>query len=60
MFAAHAYFLLRSLRYVVLPDPTSPSSVTVTQGQRAARIQFLFGIAMSQIVFGWLLIVGVN
>lgn len=60
MFAANAFFLLRSLRYVVLPDPTSPSSVTVTQGQRAARIQFLFGIAMSQIVFGWLLIVGVN
>lgn len=60
MFAANAFFLLRSLRYVVLPDPASPSSVTVTQGQRTSRIQFLFGIAMSQIVFGWLLIVGVN
>lgn len=60
MFAANAFFFLRSLRYVVLPDPASPSSVTVTQGQRAARIQFLFGIAMSQILFGWLLIVGIN
>ncbi|WFD27684.1 Protein transport protein yif1 [Malassezia nana] len=59
MFASNAFFLLRSLRYVVLPDPTSPSSVTVTQAQRTARIQFLFGIAMSQMLFGWLLIVGV-
>ncbi|KAI3618462.1 hypothetical protein CBS9595_002825 [Malassezia furfur] len=59
VFAANAFFLLRSLRYVVLPDPSSPSSVTVTQGQRATRIQFLFAIAMSQIVFGWLLVIGV-
>ena len=59
VFAANAFFLLRSLRYVVLPDPSSPSSVTVTQVQRATRIQFLFGIAMSQIVFGWLLVIGV-
>ena len=28
VFAANAFFLLRSLRYVVLPDPSSPSSVT--------------------------------
>ena len=59
VFAANAFFLLRSLRYVVLPDPTSPSSVTFTQAQRASRIQFLFAIAMSQILFGWLLIAGV-
>ncbi|WFC97389.1 Protein transport protein yif1 [Malassezia yamatoensis] len=59
VFAANAFFLLRSLRYVVLPDPSSPSSVTVTQTQRATRIQFLFAIAMSQIVFGWLLVIGV-
>ncbi|WFD30692.1 Protein transport protein yif1 [Malassezia sp. CBS 17886] len=59
VFAANAFFLLRSLRYVVLPDPSSPSSATVTQAQRTTRIQFLFGIAVSQIVFGWFLIASV-
>lgn len=73
VFAANAFFLvrapvcvdsmsdrqLRSLRYVVLPDPAMTSSVAVTHSQRTSRIQFLFGIAVSQIVFGWLLIAGV-
>ncbi|KAN0061707.1 Protein transport protein yif1 [Thecaphora frezii] len=58
-FAANAFFLLRSLRYVVLPDPSNPSSVTITHAQRSRRIQFLFSIAVSQIVMGWLLIVGI-
>ena len=60
MFGANAFFYLRSLRYVVLPDPASPSSVTVTPGQRAARIQFLFGIARSQLLFGGLMTEGIN
>lgn len=58
-FAANAFFLLRSLRYVVLPDPSSPSSQTITHAQRSRRIQFLFCIAMAQIVFGWALIIGI-
>lgn len=57
--AANAFFLLRSLRYVVLPDPSSPSSVTITHAQRSRRIQFLFSIAVAQSVFGWLLIIGI-
>ncbi|UZJ52861.1 hypothetical protein CBS101457_002181 [Exobasidium rhododendri] len=57
--AANAFFLLRSLRYVVLPDPSSPSSVTITQAQRSRRIQFLFSIAVAQSVFGWFLILGI-
>lgn len=58
-FAANAFFLLRSLRYVVLPDPSSPSSQTITHAQRSRRIQFLFCIAVAQIVFGWALIIGI-
>lgn len=57
--AANAFFLLRSLRYVVLPDPSSPSSVTITHAQRSRRIQFLFSIAVAQSVFGWALIIGI-
>ncbi|PWO00926.1 YIF1-domain-containing protein [Tilletiopsis washingtonensis] len=57
--AANAFFLLRSLRYVVLPDPSNPSSVTITQAQRSRRIQFLFSIAMAQTLFCFLLIIGI-
>ncbi|PKI84444.1 hypothetical protein MVES_001494 [Malassezia vespertilionis] len=59
VFAANAFFLLRSLRYVILPDPSSPSNSTITPLQRSTRIQFLFAIAVSQIIFGWLLVIGV-
>ncbi|KAK0520750.1 Protein transport protein yif1 [Tilletia horrida] len=59
MFAANAFLILRSLRYVVLPDPSNPSSVTITHAQRSKRIQFLFGLAVAQIVLGWLLVVGI-
>ncbi|KAE8223892.1 hypothetical protein CF319_g3149 [Tilletia indica] len=58
-FAANSFFLLRSLRYVVLPDPSNPSSVTITHAQRSKRIQFLFSIAVAQIILGWLLVVGI-
>ncbi|KZO97531.1 YIF1-domain-containing protein [Calocera viscosa TUFC12733] len=55
-FAATAFFLLRSLRQVVLPDPSvSPSNVTVTSAQRGRRIQFLFIIAVSQLLYMWIL-----
>lgn len=57
--AANAFFLLRSMRYVILPDPSSPSSVTITHAQRSRRIQFLFSIAVAQSIFGWLLIIGI-
>jgi len=52
-FCATAFFLLRSLRYVVLPDPaSSPNSVgTVTQAQRTRRIGFLFIVAVSQAIY---------
>jgi predicted metal-binding membrane protein len=57
---AHAFLhQLRSLRYVVLPDPSNPSSVTITHAQRSRRIQFLFSIAMAQTLFCFLLIIGI-
>ncbi|PWN40915.1 YIF1-domain-containing protein [Ceraceosorus guamensis] len=57
--AANAFFLLRSLRYVVLPDPSSPSSVTITPQTRSRRIQFLFAIAAVQTLYCFLLIIGI-
>lgn len=50
---------LRSLRYVVLPDPSSPSSVTITPQTRSRRIQFLFAIAAVQTLYCFLLIIGI-
>lgn len=57
--AANAFFTLRSLRYVVLPDPSSPSSVTVTHSQRSKRIQFLFAIAVLQLPLCFAMVVGI-
>ncbi|KZT58183.1 putative ER to Golgi transport-related protein [Calocera cornea HHB12733] len=55
-FCATAFFLLRSLRQVVLPDASAaPSNVTVTSAQRGRRIQFLFMIAVSQLLYMWIL-----
>ncbi|KAI0045930.1 hypothetical protein FA95DRAFT_75407 [Auriscalpium vulgare] len=53
VFFANAFFLLRSLRSVVLPDPSSaPAAVgTVSHAQRSRRITFLFLIAVVQVVF---------
>jgi len=52
-FFANAFFLLRSLRSVVLPDAlNSPANVgTVNPSQRKKRITFLFLEAVSQIVY---------
>ncbi|WRT70708.1 uncharacterized protein IL334_007706 [Kwoniella shivajii] len=55
-FGANAFFLLRSLKYVLLPD-ASVSNVTTTlsHSQRSRRVQFLFFMAMSQVLWmGWL------
>ncbi|EKM74715.1 hypothetical protein AGABI1DRAFT_47504 [Agaricus bisporus var. burnettii JB137-S8] len=58
-FLATAFFLLRSLRSVVLPDPsisisTNPNpttTVTVNPAQRRRRITFLFFEAVLQIIY---------
>ncbi|KIM75121.1 hypothetical protein PILCRDRAFT_827537 [Piloderma croceum F 1598] len=57
-FFANAFFLLRSLRSVVLPDAlNSPANVgTVNPSQRKKRITFLFLEAVSQIVYMGVLI----
>ena len=60
VFSANAFFLLRSLRYVLLPDagPSSGSaaSYTVARSQRNRRTQFLFVYSyVVQFVFMWLL-----
>jgi len=55
-FLANAFFLLRSLRSVVLPDVTQVNVGTVNQAQRSRRITFLFLVAMTQILYMWILI----
>ncbi|KAI0056145.1 protein transporter yif1 [Artomyces pyxidatus] len=53
VFFANAFFLLRSLRSVVLPDPSAaPAAVgTVSHAQRSRRITFLFLVAVVQVLF---------
>lgn len=55
---ANSFFLLRSLRYVLLPDnSTSGSTHTINPGQRQRRIQFLFFYSfIGQIILMWFLI----
>ncbi|PLW16471.1 hypothetical protein PCANC_18564 [Puccinia coronata f. sp. avenae] len=60
VFGANAFFLLRSLRYVILPDPSgqtfgSATTSTVNSTQKSRRIQFLFAISVSQLASMWLL-----
>ena len=50
---------LRSLRYVLLPDTSSNMSAvtseTLSHSQRSRRVQFLFVMAISQVLWmGWL------
>ncbi|KAI4244390.1 MAG: hypothetical protein LQ352_006834 [Teloschistes flavicans] len=60
-FSANAFFLLRSLKYVLLPDsssthPASGSMHTVARSQRTRRTQFLFIYSyIVQFVFMWVL-----
>lgn len=56
---AIGFFLLRSLRYIVLPDSSTTSS-TVLNPQRKRRIHFLFAMAILQLVSMWFLSVTVN
>ncbi|KAF2083330.1 YIF1-domain-containing protein [Saccharata proteae CBS 121410] len=59
-FMANAFFLLRSLKYVLLPE-TSPNtsggaSYTATRSQRTRRTNFLFGYSyVVQFAFMWYL-----
>ncbi|WWC72582.1 uncharacterized protein I206_106544 [Kwoniella pini CBS 10737] len=55
-FGANAFFLLRSLKYVLLPDASvSTVTTTLSHSQRSRRVQFLFFMAMSQVIWmGWL------
>jgi len=58
-FSANAFFLLRSLRSVVLPDPSiNPNSTaTINSSQRRRRITFLFLEAVfCQIVYMFILV----
>lgn len=58
-FAANAFFLLRSLRSVVLPDPSmNPhTTATVNSSQRRRRITFLFLEAVfCQLVYMFILV----
>ncbi|KXN88694.1 Protein transport protein yif1 [Leucoagaricus sp. SymC.cos] len=63
-FLANAFFLLRSLRSVVLPDPSisisnnpnPTSTVTVNPAQRRRRITFLFFEAVLQIFYMGILV----
>ncbi|EZF28388.1 transport protein [Trichophyton mentagrophytes] len=61
-FLANAFFLLRSLKYVLLPDSSSDAAMrggampTVARSQRNRRTQFLFIYSyMIQFVFMWIL-----
>ncbi|KIM56572.1 hypothetical protein SCLCIDRAFT_132286 [Scleroderma citrinum Foug A] len=55
-FATNAFFLLRSLRSVVLPDLSSTTPVTVSQAQRKRRITFLFLEAVIQVIYMGILV----
>ncbi|KAL1955821.1 hypothetical protein VTO42DRAFT_8060 [Malbranchea cinnamomea] len=61
-FLANAFFLLRSLKYVLLPDSSSDSAMrggtmpTVARSQRNRRTQFLFIYSyIVQLIFMWIL-----
>lgn len=51
---AVGFFLLRSLRHIVLPDTTSATATGVHH--RKHRIHFLFVVAALQLVFSWILL----
>jgi len=54
-FSATAFFLLRSLRHIVLPDPHTSGARTLSQAQRGRRISFLFIVAVTQIMYLFIL-----
>ncbi|QRV93550.1 protein transport protein yif1 [Ceratobasidium sp. AG-Ba] len=50
-FLANAFFLLRSLRSIVLPDPSITHAAPLTHAQRGHRVQFLFVLAIMQVLY---------
>ncbi|KAH9949751.1 YIF1-domain-containing protein [Amylocystis lapponica] len=50
-FLATAFFLLRSLRSMVLPDASATAAPVNNPSQRSRRITFLFLVAVSQVVY---------
>ncbi|KAI9682504.1 MAG: hypothetical protein M1829_000296 [Trizodia sp. TS-e1964] len=58
-FLANAFFLLRSLKYVLLPESTGDNTrgaLTVARSQRNRRTQFLFVYSyVIQFIFMWIL-----
>ena len=54
---SNSFFLLRSLRYILLPDNTVSSTHTINPGQRQRRIQFLFFYSfVCQLALMWFLV----
>ena len=51
----HLFSQLRALKYVVLPDPRDTSR-TLSPAQRDRRVWFLFAIALSQILYMFILV----
>lgn len=56
VFLANALFLVRSLRYVVLPDSATTVGQTYTATQRSRRVTFLFIVATCQLPLMLLLV----
>lgn len=57
-FGATGFFLLRSLRWVVLPDVNSNvGNSTVTHSQRGWRVRFLIAMAIMQILYMAILVI---
>ena len=57
--SSNSFFLLRSLRYVLLPDSSAVNSSThtINPAQRQRRIQFLFVYSfVCQFILMWLLL----
>lgn len=54
---SNSFFLLRSLRYILLPDSNTGGASTFNSGQRQRRIQFLFVYSfICQFVLMWFLL----
>ncbi|KAJ1936152.1 Transport protein yif1, partial [Linderina pennispora] len=49
---ALAFFMIRSMRYALIPDTSSATGINV---HRKRRIHFLFIIAMMQFLYIWIL-----
>ncbi|KAH0262114.1 hypothetical protein KCU71_g20654, partial [Aureobasidium melanogenum] len=53
-YMANAFFLLRSLKYVILPDTASGAHNPIARSQRTKRTYFLFVYSyIIQLAFTW-------